>query len=313
MEEILDWYCVFDEPNLAIITGQISGLVVIDLDELLILEELKKQLPGVWETTRVRTKRGYHFYFSDTNINGNGINSTNNFLNLKIELRYNGMYSVAPPSTVADFPYHFEVPLSKMLAFPKTILRKLEKKEGEHAINTKYKSQKILKLPKFYTLGAACIEKITNRNLQVGERDSGLFILYNLLLQNKNTEDHSKKITNLVNDSLTKPLTEKEVKNIFRKTYHFQCSTIREKLPFINCSDCKYKFRGGKSGKKNIITQNLKSLDKLTPSEQRVLLFLGSYFEGEKPSITALSNKIPMNFNTAKKAVAGLKNKGIIK
>ena len=69
MEEILNWYCVFDELNLAIITGQISGLVVIDVDDLLILEELKKQLPGVWETTRVRTKRGYHFYFPFTFIN----------------------------------------------------------------------------------------------------------------------------------------------------------------------------------------------------------------------------------------------------
>lgn len=274
--------------------------------------ELKRQLPGVWETTRVKTKRGYHFYFNDTNINGNGINSTNNFLNLKIELRYKGMYSVAPPSTVENFSYCFEIPLSEMLAFPKTILEKIEKKEGDQAINTEHKSKNILKLPRFNTRGADCIEQIIERQLRVGERDSSLFILYNLLLQNRNTEDHSKKIVTLVNNLLINPLTEKEVKNIFKRTYNFKCSTIREKLPFINCSNCQYKFRGGKLIKKNIIIQNLNKLDKLSPSEQRVLLFLGSYFEGEKPSITELSKKIGMNFTTAKKAITGLKNKEII-
>lgn len=64
---------------------------------------------------------------------------------------------------------------------------------------------------------------------------------------------------------------------------------------------------------KSIIVQNLRNLEKLNPSEQRVLLFLDSYFKGENPSLTALSNKVGMHFNTAKKAVAGLKKKGIIK
>jgi len=286
--------------------------VVIDLDDFLIFDELKRQIPVIWETTRVRTKRGYHFYFSDSTIDGNGLKSTNNFLNLKIELRYNGRYNVAPPSTVAGFSYNFEVPLSKMLAFPKTILKRLEKREGDQTINTRHNFKNSLGLPKYNTRGATCIDQIIERRLKVGERNNGLLVLYNLLLQNRNTEGHSEKIVNLVNDSLRKSLSEKELKNIFKKTYILGCSTVREKLPFINCNNCEHVFRGGKLAKKNIIIQNLNKLNKLTPSEQRIILFLGSYFKGENPSITELSKKVGMNFSTAKKAIEGLKNKGII-
>lgn len=297
---------------MAIITGKISGLVAIDLDDLSMLEELKKQLPEVWETTRVKTRRGYHFYFSDDNINGSGIDSTKNFLNLKIELKYDNLYVVAPPSTVADFSYNFKVPLSEMLAFPKTTLKRLEKREGDQNINTEHNSKNSVKLPKYNTRGAACIDQIIKRRLRVGERDTGLFVLYNLLLQNRNTEGHSQKIVNLVNNSLKNPLSEKEVKNIFKRTYNLRCSTVRGELPFINCNNCEYAFKGGKLEKKNIIIQNIHKLSKLTPSEQRVMLFLGSYFKGESPSITELSKKAGMNFTTAKKAIEGLKNKGII-
>jgi len=302
--DILDWYIEYDNPNIALVTGDISNLTVIDVDDPSILPELIKEVPEINETTRVKTKRGYHFYFS-----GNGINSTNNLLNMGVELKSNGYYVVAPPSIIDDFNYTFEVPLSEILSLPNYLIEK----EGHKTPNEEYKKRRVLRLPRYNGLGVSCIGQILSRDLEIGERDNSLFILYNLLLQNRNTEDHSKKIVSLVNNSLTKSLTEKEVNNIFKKAYNFKCSTIRKKLSFIDCSDCKYKFKGGKLGMKNIIVQNLRNLDKLNSSEQRILLFLGSYFEGENPSLTALSNKVGMHFNTAKKAVAGLKEKGIIK
>ncbi len=305
--DVLDWYIEYDNPNIAIITGDISNLTVIDVDNPSILPELIKEVPELNETTRVKTKRGYHFYFS-----GNGISSTNNLLNMGVELKSNG-YVVAPPSTIDDFNYTFEVSLSEIQPLPNLIIEYLEKKEGHQTPNVEYKRRRVLRLPRYNGLGVPCIGQITERDLKLGERDNSLFILYNLLLQNRNTEDHSKKIVNLVNNSLTESLIEKEVNNIFKKAYNFKCSTIRKKLSFIDCSDCKYKFKGGKLGMKNIIVQNLGNLDKLNSSEQRILLFLGSYFEGEKPSLTALSNKVGMHFNTAKKAVASLEKKGIIK
>ena len=102
------------------------------------------------------------------------------------------------------------------------------------------------------------------------------------------------------------------MEKLFRKGYRFKCSTIRETLPYIECSNCRYKFKGGVLGVGNIIVRNLRNLEKLDPSEQRVLLFLGTVFEGEKPSLTALSKRMGMHFDTAKEAVKRLKEKGII-
>jgi len=62
----------------------------------------------------------------------------------------------------------------------------------------------------------------------------------------------------------------------------------------------------------NILVKNINKLPKLNPSEQRVMLFLGTYFEGEKPSNYEISKVSGMNKNTVKKARESLKEKGII-
>jgi len=61
------------------------------------LPELKEILPEIKETTRVRTRRGYHYYFS---LNGEQIKSTSSLFGKRIELKSNGTYVVAPPSII---------------------------------------------------------------------------------------------------------------------------------------------------------------------------------------------------------------------
>jgi len=85
------------------------------------LPELKEYLPEIKETTRVRTRRGYHYYFS---LNGEYVKSTNSLFGKKLELKSNGTYVVAPPSKINGFEYVFEVPLSKILPIPKIFLKK---------------------------------------------------------------------------------------------------------------------------------------------------------------------------------------------
>jgi len=67
---IIDRYDKFADVNIGIVTGDISKLAVIDVDDINILPELKEYLPELKETTRVRTRRGYHYYFS---FNGSSV------------------------------------------------------------------------------------------------------------------------------------------------------------------------------------------------------------------------------------------------
>lgn len=304
-DEVVGYDTKYLNCNLGIITGRISSLAVIDVDQIELIPRLFKLLPEAQKTTRVKTRRGYHFYFSD---NGNEIRTTDNFLGLGIELKYNGCYVVACPSIIDNFKYSFEIPLSKMLPFPKIVLNGSEgyliKKALEYKqvrdINIKYRGQ-----------GVACISQIKNRALTVGERTVSLFILYNLLLQNKNEESYSKDFVIRKNLSLTKQLSKKEVENIFKKVYNYSCSSIIEKLPYINCDNCSFKFKGGKLKMSNILIRNQRKIANLNGSEVKVLALLGSYFQGESPSQSEIIRVSGLSKNSVREAIKGLKKKGI--
>jgi len=317
LEEILSWYIKFPGANLGIITGKISKFVVIDTDDPSILPELFKQLPEAEKTTRVKTRRCYHFCFSH---NGKEIKSTNNFLNLGCELKAEGRLVVACPSIIDNFTYHFIIPLSEIRPLPEYIIERLEgtlpgiaiKEGGQASGGVKYKKVRALPLPRYNGQDRYCMKQILNRELKTGERDNSLFILYGLLCQNGNRLEHSKKVVILKNNLLSKPLTDQELKKVFRKRYSFKCSTVRETLPFIECDKCRFKFKGGVLGVGNVIVKNIMKLPELEPSEQRILLFLGTVFEGEKPSEYQIAKVIKMDKRTVKKAIESLRKKGII-
>jgi len=115
------WFNSFFEPNIGIVTGKISQLAVIDVDDLNLLPELNERLPELKETTRVRTRRGYHYYFS---LNGEHVKSTNRLFNKRLELKSNGTYVVAPPSIIKAHRYVYEIPLSEILPIPRILIKK---------------------------------------------------------------------------------------------------------------------------------------------------------------------------------------------
>jgi len=268
IEDVFDWYDKFTDVNIGIVTGNISKLAVIDVDDLTLLPELKEFLPELKETTRVRTRRGYHYYFS---LNGERIKSTNHLFGRRLELKSDGNYVVAPPSIIKAHRYVYEIPLSEILPIPKILI-----KENNPASPAKDKNHNTFEIPKYHGQKVDCIRQILSRDLQEGERNNSLFILYNLLIRNKNTKEYSKKLVINKNKSLLKPLTELDLK---------------------------------KSTGKLI---SMRILPELSNAEAKIALMLGIVFDGENPSVTKISKKTKMNYNTVKKAIIGLKGKGVI-
>jgi hypothetical protein len=157
-----------------------------------------------------------------------------------------------------------------------------------------------------------CLRQILNRDLQEGERNNSLFILYNLLLRNKNTKEYSKKLVIDKNRSLLKPLTELELKKVYRKAYNCGCSSIRDKLAYIKCEACEYRFPNGKLKTSNILIENIRKLPELSNTQRGIVCLLGINFEGEYPSINKIAETAKMNFETVKRAIEVLKEKKII-
>jgi len=313
IENIFDWYDKFTDVNIGIVTGNISKLAVIDVDDLTLLPELKEFLPELKETTRVRTRRGYHYYFS---LNGEYVKSTNSLFDKKLELKSNGNYVVAPPSKINGFEYFFEIPLNKILPIPKIFLKKdlsacgHAQAEREPVSNLEYRKHKAFKIPKYHGQKVDCIGQILSRDLQEGERNNNLFILYNLLLRNKNTEEYSKKLVINKNISLLQPLTELELKKAYRKAYKYGCSAIRDKLAYIKCEDCEYRFKDGKLKTSNILVENIKMLPKLSNTERGIACLLGIVFDGENPSVNRIAKETNMDWRIVNNTMKSLKKKG---
>jgi len=167
-------------------------------------------------------------------------------------------------------------------------------------------------MPKYHGHKVGCIRQILSRDLQEGERNNNLFILYNLLLQNKNTKEYSRKIITEKNNSLRKPLTSKDLNKVYRKDYHIGCRGIREKLSYIECDHCAYRFKDGKFKANNILIKNIRALPELSNTQRGIACLLGTVFEAEYPSISKIALKAKMDYRTVKKAIDDLNKKGII-
>lgn len=94
------WFSNPQESGLAIITGRVSGLAVLDFDDEALFKLFKVLHPYLADTRTVKTRRGYHLYYSvpdDLTLHsqhGKGI-----------DLQYEGCYVIAPPSIVDGYEY----------------------------------------------------------------------------------------------------------------------------------------------------------------------------------------------------------------
>ncbi len=107
-EELLTW----PRENLAIVTGEISNLVVADCES---------KEDAVWfaanrakSQTVVKTKRGFHFYFQHS---GEKVANAQRVEN-RYDVRGDGGYVLAPPSRHADGAYTWFRPLYDPKALP---------------------------------------------------------------------------------------------------------------------------------------------------------------------------------------------------
>lgn len=92
-EEVNAWFSAYPDANIAIVTGQISGLAVIDFDTLEAFDNARSK--GLPSTPLVQTARGIHAYFQCQD----GMRNFQKRADLVgVDFRGEGGYVVAPPS-----------------------------------------------------------------------------------------------------------------------------------------------------------------------------------------------------------------------
>ena len=110
-DEVIEWWTKWPNYDIAVITGEISGIVVVDCDNKEAIES--SQEAGMQSPIRVQTKRGLHLYFLHprdgvrrgprAGVNSRGadwpcING--------LDFRGDGSYALLPPSN----NYEWEIP-----------------------------------------------------------------------------------------------------------------------------------------------------------------------------------------------------------
>jgi len=93
-DEIKKWFEQFDNPNIGIVTGAISNLLVVDCDSQEAIDQIEDTLPENFEVPISSTPRGgRHYYFSHVD----GFPNKANILK-SMDIRTSGGFIIAPPS-----------------------------------------------------------------------------------------------------------------------------------------------------------------------------------------------------------------------
>lgn len=296
MDEVKLWRELYPGCNIAIITGRISKIVGVDVDDMSRLSDLEKEVPEIGTTTSVRTSHdGMHFWF-ECDV---PLRYQSNFLGLEgVELLAGNHLMTAPYSIVDGIKYRFETSLAHLRPFPK---RLLDTKEARIALPiSEYKGKEY-----------DCIRQILEHDIKEGERNRTLwFLFHRLQIKDKNSKEHAKKIVRQKNKSLSHPLPESEVEGIFRsnKKYHPGCAFVRNNLSFIRCEDC-IKLGKELNMKKSLFQRYHSRLPDLNNTERGIFSLFETHFEREIPKPSEIRKVSGTDLDTAKNALRGIDKK----
>jgi hypothetical protein len=189
VEDIKKWFTENPDTNIAVITGRVSGIIVIDVDKAESIPDWLKQI----NTWTVKTSRGYHFYFK--------INKDEYIPSVKfesIDLKAEGGYVLLPESV------HPDRVIYKWIRFIKH-----------------------LKEPASFDLIRSCISELLqkrqeNRNglcklykgVPEGERNISLTRIAGSLFADGLNEEEVYEILKTINERNIPPLPEDEVRRI---------------------------------------------------------------------------------------------------
>jgi hypothetical protein len=109
---IADWWATYPSANVAIATGEASGVFVVGPDGqggIDALADLERRYGALPETPTARTGGGGHHRYYRWPASG-GVSNRQKYQGLPIDVRGEGGYAVAPPSQNGTGPYTWVVP-----------------------------------------------------------------------------------------------------------------------------------------------------------------------------------------------------------
>jgi len=122
-DEVLSWFKRFEKAGIAIVTGKVSGIVVVDFDSDEAIKFAEER--GMLDTVLVKTRKGLHAYYTYPDRE---IRNTVNVQGLKIDIRGDGGYVVAPPTEYPGGSYKWltDFDRSKLKPLPEIFIKQYQ-------------------------------------------------------------------------------------------------------------------------------------------------------------------------------------------
>jgi putative DNA primase/helicase len=137
--QLESWWENHPRANVGIVTGKISGIIVIDCDSKEACERFVKDYPEAEETLQSRTGRGKHFYFEWAA----GIrNKAGTVLGRGVDVKSDGGYVVAPPSIHKNGKRYTWLNDARIQLLPRKLKEALTISSKRHATSQTRKSPK---------------------------------------------------------------------------------------------------------------------------------------------------------------------------
>lgn len=181
-EEVNGWFARFGEPNVAIVTGELSNLFVVDCDSNEAIQKVEEIMPdNIITPVCISPRGGQHYYFRHCD----GLTNRTNIFE-KVDVRTSGGYIVAPPSMVEDDVMWYwkpglEIHKTSIQEMPQSLLEALIK--NSNIYNNKYNN--IYNTNTIYRENEEHYTTDTTKDnkdyiiLQNGSRDNDLFHIAN--------------------------------------------------------------------------------------------------------------------------------------
>ena len=212
-EQIKEWWEKWNHANIGIMTGEISGIDVIDCDSEAGKNALGEYLPDSFITPVSKTPKGWHYYFRHRKGLSNGVRILTD-----CDIRTTGGCIITPPSKNDEgIAYSWienlkiaKVDLSDMPSTLFDILMQGNANSSEHINN---KENSIYRGGKKENVTSA-LQNVTIRNITFdkGGRDDMLFHLANHLVKSDMPVVTIEKYLSFIGRNCNPPYPEKELK-----------------------------------------------------------------------------------------------------
>lgn len=267
--QFLKWKSMFvDKPGrgMAIITGKVSNLLVVDIDSQSSFDNLQKYLKNV-KTVIVRTPGGgWHYYFKYRDGFGNRAKIDQDGLDIRAE----GGYVIAPPSLYPDGkPYFFEeqhkfTGPEVVAPIPEDLYQHIAKLIKNRPTSADKKRTGKSTSPKS---NDKWLDKLVANGIREGSRVTELVRVVGLLKRKLVSDVLIESVVRTINEKCDPPLTEKELLGEVLESIERINDPDKEKTMKIFNN----KFRYVEIGPKFSITEFKTKIDDITKMPVRIL------------------------------------------